>query len=81
MCSISDDRGAEPTYATVPISEVARQGVGAAISLLWFRRRVAEYVAKFLELCALSRSSAKRSSFTSKNTFYYTLYKKKNYNI
>ena len=41
VCSISDDRGPEPTYAGVPISEIAKDeqlGVGGAISLLWFRQ-------------------------------------------
>eukprot|EP00438_Fugacium_kawagutii_P012450 Skav232878 [mRNA] locus=scaffold1432:67828:93143:- [translate_table: standard] len=56
VCSISDDRGAEATYAGVPISEVAKDeqlGVGGAISLLWFRRRLPPYFCKFLELCRM----------------------------
>ncbi|CAJ1403459.1 unnamed protein product [Effrenium voratum] len=57
VCSISDDRGAEPTYAGVPISEIAKDetlGVGGAISLLWFRRRLPPYVSKFIELCVVT---------------------------
>jgi len=57
VCSISDDRGAEPTYAGVPISEIAADeqlGVGGAISLLWFRRRLPQYVSKFIELCVIT---------------------------
>eukprot|EP00930_Biecheleria_cincta_P016979 TRINITY_DN13627_c0_g1_i1.p1 TRINITY_DN13627_c0_g1~~TRINITY_DN13627_c0_g1_i1.p1 ORF type:complete len:1043 (-),score=190.41 TRINITY_DN13627_c0_g1_i1:246-3374(-) len=57
VCSISDDRGPEPTYAGVPISEIASDeqlGVGGAISLLWFRRRLPAYVAKFIELCVIT---------------------------
>ncbi|CAK0844399.1 unnamed protein product, partial [Prorocentrum cordatum] len=57
VCSISDDRGAEPTYAGVPISEIAADaelGVGGAISLLWFRRRLPAYVSRFMELCVIT---------------------------
>lgn len=57
VCSISDDRGAEPTYAGVPISEIAGDaelGIGGAISLLWFRRRLPAYVSKFIELCVIT---------------------------
>lgn len=57
VCSISDDRGPEPTYAGVPISEIASDeqlGVGGAISLLWFRRRLPNYVSKFIELCVIT---------------------------
>lgn len=57
VCSISDDRGAEATYAGVPISEVAKDeqlGVGGAICLLWFRRRLPPYFCKFIELCMIT---------------------------
>eukprot|EP00434_Breviolum_minutum_P003634 symbB.v1.2.003200.t1/scaffold166.1/size289592/2 len=57
VCSISDDRGAEATYAGVPISEVAKDqqlGVGGAICLLWFRRRLPPYFCKFIELCMVT---------------------------
>ncbi|CAK9090544.1 unnamed protein product, partial [Durusdinium trenchii] len=57
VCSISDDRGPEPTYAGVPISEIAKDeqlGVGGAISLLWFRRKLPVYVSKFIELCIVT---------------------------
>jgi len=56
VSSISDDRGAEPTYAGVPISEIAADdelGVGGTIALLWFRRRLPRYVSKFIELCVI----------------------------
>eukprot|EP00168_Porphyra_purpurea_P015583 TRINITY_DN4821_c0_g1_i1.p1 TRINITY_DN4821_c0_g1~~TRINITY_DN4821_c0_g1_i1.p1 ORF type:complete len:287 (+),score=134.40 TRINITY_DN4821_c0_g1_i1:374-1234(+) len=38
VCTISDDRGEEPTYASVPLSELMTPsyGVGDALSLLWF---------------------------------------------
>ncbi|CAE7313191.1 Acly [Symbiodinium sp. CCMP2456] len=57
VCSIADDRGAEPTYAGVPISEIAKDeelGIGGAISLLWFRKRLPRYVSKFIELCVVA---------------------------
>merc|ERR1712054_521315 len=53
VCSISDDRGEECTYAGVPISRVVQDnmGIGGAISLLWFRRRLPDYCLRFLEMC------------------------------
>jgi len=57
VCSISDDRGPEPTYASVPISEIAADpnlGVGGAIALLWFRKKMPQYVSKFIELCVIT---------------------------
>jgi len=56
VCSISDDRGAEPTYAGVPISEIAGDGeigIGGTVALLWFQRRLPPYAAKFIELCIM----------------------------
>lgn len=51
ICTISDDRGAEPTYAGTPISTVARDlGVGGAVGLLWLRRALDADVRAFLEL-------------------------------
>merc|ERR1712232_552980 len=53
VCSISDDRGEECTYAGMPISKVVQDGlgVGGAISLLWFRRKLPDYCLRFLEMC------------------------------
>jgi len=53
VCSISDDRGEECTYAGMPISTVVKEGmgVGGAISLLWFRRKLPDYCLRFLEMC------------------------------
>merc|ERR1712151_366519 len=53
VCSISDDRGEECTYAGMPISKVVQEGlgVGGAISLLWFRRKLPDYCLRFLEMC------------------------------
>merc|ERR1711937_1133504 len=53
VCSISDDRGEECTYAVMPISKVVQEGlgVGGAISLLWFRRKLPDNCLRFLEMC------------------------------
>jgi ATP-citrate lyase alpha-subunit len=52
-CTISDDRGAEATYAGYPISAVATPdtgfGIGDVITLLWFRRRYPKWASDFLE--------------------------------
>ena len=41
MTSIVDERGPEPLYAGMPISDVIREdlGIGGVLSLLWFQRR------------------------------------------
>ncbi len=51
ICSISDDRGEEVTYAGVPISEIIEKdmGIGDVIGLLWFRKRLPPHAAKFIE--------------------------------
>merc|ERR1711937_596808 len=53
VCSISDDRGEECTYAGMPISKVVQDGmgVGGAISLLWFRTKLPDTCLRFLEMC------------------------------
>merc|ERR1712176_1050385 len=53
VCSISDDRGEECTYAGMPISKVVQEGmgIGGAISLLWFRKKLPDYCLRFLEMC------------------------------
>lgn len=52
ISTISDDRGQELLYAGIPISEVFKEdiGIGGVMSLLWFRRRLPTYAAKFLEM-------------------------------
>ena len=52
ISSISDDRGEELLYAGMPISEVFSEdiGVGGVLSLLWFRKRLPPYAAKFIEM-------------------------------
>merc|ERR1719310_1632223 len=53
VCSISDDRGEECTYAGMPISKVVQEGlgIGGAISLLWFRKKLPDHCLRFLEMC------------------------------
>merc|ERR1719146_154015 len=53
VCSISDDRGEECTYAGMPISKVVQDGmgIGGALSLLWFRRKLPDNCLRFLEMC------------------------------
>jgi len=53
ICTISDDRGEEATYAGYPISAVATPdtgyGIGDVITLLWFKRRYPKWAIDFLE--------------------------------
>ena len=52
ICTISDDRGEEPTYCGVPMSEVIEGGysLGDVISLLWFKRRFPKWATDFIEM-------------------------------
>ncbi|MEK9658247.1 MAG: citrate/2-methylcitrate synthase [bacterium] len=53
ICTISDDRGEEATYAGVPISDVAtpdtKYSIGDVISLLWFKERFPSWSTDFIE--------------------------------
>merc|ERR1712130_452997 len=53
VCSISDDTGEECTYSGMPISKVVEDGLGmgGALSLLWFRRKLPDTCLRFLEMC------------------------------
>ncbi len=53
LSTICNDSGEEPTYAGVPISEVAGKGygIGDVISLLWFRKKLPDYAGGFIERC------------------------------
>lgn len=53
VSTICDDRGEEPTYSGVPMSELINSGagVGDAVSLLWFKRRLPSYAVRFIEIC------------------------------
>jgi ATP-citrate lyase alpha-subunit len=53
ICTISDDRGEEATYAGYPISSVATPetgfSIGDVISLLWFKKRYPKWATEYLE--------------------------------
>ena len=53
ICTISDDRGEEATYAGYPISSVATPdtgfGIGDVISLLWFKKRYPKWATQYIE--------------------------------
>lgn len=51
VCTISDDRGDEVTYGGVPLSKIIEggDGIGEVISLLWFKKKLPPYGAKFIE--------------------------------
>ncbi|MFT7879630.1 MAG: citrate/2-methylcitrate synthase [Sulfurimonas sp.] len=53
ICTISDDRGEEATYAGFPISSVALpstgKGIGDVISLLWFKKEYPKWATDFIE--------------------------------
>ena len=53
VCTISDDRGEEPTYAGEAMSSLLGRGATVAdvISLLWLKRRLPPYAIRFIELC------------------------------
>ncbi|NWF56230.1 MAG: ATP citrate synthase [Syntrophaceae bacterium] len=52
ICTISDDRGEEPTYGGVQISEVIEKAlsIGDVISILWFRKLLPKWATNFIEL-------------------------------
>ncbi|HOK58431.1 MAG TPA: citrate/2-methylcitrate synthase [Methanothrix sp.] len=52
ICTISDDRGEEVLYAGIPLSEVLERnmGIGGVIGLLWFKKVLHDYAARFIEL-------------------------------
>jgi len=52
ISSISDERGDELSYAGMPISEIlsSGMGIGDVIALLWFRKKLPPYCAKFIEM-------------------------------
>ena len=52
VCTISDDRGEEVTYCGIKLSKICEEdlGVGGALSLLWFKRKLPTECTKFIEL-------------------------------
>jgi len=55
LSTICDDRGEEPTYAGIPMSEVIEKdySMGDVISILWFKRKLPKYATKFIEMCLI----------------------------
>ncbi|KAG7674941.1 hypothetical protein Ndes2526B_g07783 [Nannochloris sp. 'desiccata'] len=55
ISTICDDRGEEPTYAGVTMSELIESDatVADAIGLLWFKRRLPKYATRFIEMCVI----------------------------
>jgi ATP-citrate lyase alpha-subunit len=53
ICTISDDRGEEATYAGFPISSVATpdtgKGIGDVMALLWFKKQYPKWATEFIE--------------------------------
>jgi ATP-citrate lyase alpha-subunit len=52
MTTISDDRGDEPKYCGVTISDVVEQdyGLGGVLGLLWFKKKLPRWATNFLEM-------------------------------
>lgn len=55
VSTICDDRGDEPSYNGVPMSELMSgdYGIGDIIALLWFKRKLPKYATKFMEMCLM----------------------------
>jgi ATP citrate (pro-S)-lyase len=55
VSTICDDRGEEPTYCGVTMSELIEgdYGVGDVLGLLWFKRKLPKYATKFMEMCVM----------------------------
>eukprot|EP00884_Botryococcus_braunii_P007180 jgi/Botrbrau1/16463/Bobra.0142s0058.1 len=55
VSTICDDRGEEPTYNGVTMSELIEGDyiVGDVISLLWFKRQLPKYATRFVEMCVM----------------------------
>ena len=55
ICTISNDTGEEATYGGIPISDVVNKGysIGNVISILWFKKKLPEYAAKYIEMTIL----------------------------
>lgn len=55
ISTISDERGTELRYGGIPISEIVNSGmgIGAVISLLWFKRRLPDECTKLIEIAIM----------------------------
>ncbi|KAF6258546.1 citrate synthase-like protein [Scenedesmus sp. NREL 46B-D3] len=54
VSTICDDRGEEPTYYGVTMSQLIEEdyGIGDVLALLWFKRKLPKYFTKCIMLCA-----------------------------
>lgn len=52
ICTISDDRGEEPTYNKIPMSTVIEEGysIGDIIGLLWYKKKLPKFATDFIEI-------------------------------
>ncbi|KAA8493699.1 ATP-citrate synthase beta chain protein 1 [Porphyridium purpureum] len=52
VCTTTDDRGEEPKYCGVPISDIIQDNysIGEVISLLWFKTLLPQWATKFMEI-------------------------------
>ncbi|XP_049851289.1 uncharacterized protein LOC126325839 [Schistocerca gregaria] len=55
VSTICNDRGDEPTYAGISVSEIIQEqmSIGDVISLLWFKCRLPQYATRFIEICMI----------------------------
>lgn len=55
ISTISDDRGDEPYYNSIAMSELIEKdySIGDVISLLWFKKKLPKYATKFIETCII----------------------------
>lgn len=55
VSTICDDRGEEPTYCGMPVSEIIEEklSIGDIIGLLWFKRRLPAWASRFVEMCVI----------------------------
>ncbi len=52
ICTITDERGDQPMYAGIPLTEVIQDGygIGGVIGLLWFKKKFPKWARCFIEL-------------------------------
>ena len=52
ICTITDDRGDQPLYAGIPLTDVIEDGygIGGVIGLLWFKKELPKWATCFIEL-------------------------------
>lgn len=52
MTTITDERGDQPVYGSVPLTEVIAEGygIGGVIGLLWFKKKFPKWATGFIEL-------------------------------